>query len=122
MDEQPSLTLVERDLSWLRFDYEIQLRFGDAEVRLSGAFRLTLDGRDYDLHPAHHADLGPVLRLFPGACESLVVESDGTLRLTFESGHAITAPPDERFEAWAVAGAGPHLVVCAPGGAVAVFD
>jgi hypothetical protein len=120
--EVPTFVVPDPDLSWIRVDYEVQFRFGEVEVRLGSAFRLTLDGETFNLSARDHVDLGPVLRVFPGACRDLAADADGTLRLSLEGGAVITASPSDEFEAWAVAGAGQRLVVCAPGGTLAVWD
>jgi hypothetical protein len=60
-DEVPTFAVPDPDLSWIRVDYEVQLCFGEVEVRLGSAFHLTVDGKTFDLSPSDHARLGPVL-------------------------------------------------------------
>jgi hypothetical protein len=52
-----------------------------------------------------------------------VSTDDGTLDLAFSDGSSLRCPPDDRYEAWQVVGGFPeHLVVCTPGGELAVWD
>jgi hypothetical protein len=48
---------------------------------------------------------------------------DGALVLSFADGSLLRCEPDKRYEAWQVVGGSPqHLVVCEPGGELAVWD
>lgn len=48
---------------------------------------------------------------------------DSTLVLEFEDGSSLSCPPDDHFESWEVIGGSPQsLVVCTPGGGIAVVD
>jgi hypothetical protein len=52
-----------------------------------------------------------------------VATDGGTLVLNFTDGSSLSCPPDDRYEAWEVAGGSPqNLVVCTPGGELAVWD
>jgi hypothetical protein len=110
-DDGVDFELVERDLSWVRIDYQTRLQFGEAEVVIEGPFHLRIDGVDHFLDPADRRGLGPVLTLYPGRVDSLHMQLDGTLIATFEGGSVLTVPPDDRYEAWNVGG-----FWCPPGG------
>jgi hypothetical protein len=48
---------------------------------------------------------------------------DGTLVLSFDDGSVLRCEPDQQYEAWQVVGGSPqYLVVCLPGGELAVWD
>lgn len=67
-----------------------------------------------------------VTRLLASMVNSVVADTsteDGTLVLSFADGSLLRCQPDERYEAWQVVGGSPqHLVVCEPGGELAVWD
>jgi len=49
--------------------------------------------------------------------------TDGVLTLAFTDGALLRCPPDPQYEAWQVVGGSPqYLVVCLPGGELAVWD
>jgi Family of unknown function (DUF6188) len=49
--------------------------------------------------------------------------TDGLLTLSFTDGVMLRCPPDPQYEAWQVVGGSPpYLVVCLPGGELAVWD
>jgi len=49
--------------------------------------------------------------------------TDGVLTLKFTDGVTLRCPPDPKYEAWQVVGGSPqYLVVCLPGGELAVWD
>lgn len=84
--------------------------------------------------PALYADVGPhtyrddhgVDRVIASLVGSVVADTstlDGTLLLSFTDGSALRCEPDANYEAWQVVGGWPqYLVVCQPGGEVAVWD
>jgi hypothetical protein len=58
-----------------------------------------------------------------GRTVASVSTTDGVLVLTFQGGPALRCDPSEEFEAWQVVGGKPEfLVVCCPGGEIAVWD
>jgi Family of unknown function (DUF6188) len=81
-----------------------------------------------------YADLGPSVTLGPqgevlpmsdlvGRTVAATSTAGGSLRLTFTDGSTVRCDPSDEYEAWEVSGGKPYfLVVCTPGGGVAVFD
>jgi hypothetical protein len=116
------LRLAPADLTFLRINHETRLQFEGSEVVIEEPFVLTTGSGSHHLDPAERLDLGPLLALYPDRLEEASVEADGSLRLTFLSGARITVPPNPQFEAWQVNGPEDYLVVCAPGGALAVWS
>jgi Family of unknown function (DUF6188) len=58
-----------------------------------------------------------------GRTVSTASADDGTLLLTFNDGSLLRCNPDPRYEAWEVVGGDPQsLVVCLPGGELAIWD
>ena len=114
--EVSTLAVEQHDLSYLRVDHQARLQFGSTQVVIESSFTLEAHGVLYELDPRDHTSLGPFLSLYPDVLLTLVVQSDGTLLLDFESGATLTVPFDPHYEAWQVEGPGTRLVVCAPGG------
>lgn len=81
-----------------------------------------LEGVVHLIAPDVPATLGPVLALVGQS----VIAADtpgGCLVLAFSSGAELRCRPHETYEAWEVAGGSPaDLVVCLPGGELAVWD
>ena len=84
--------------------------------------------------PALYADVGAYTyrdkngldRIIASALGNAVAEAstlDGTLLLSFTDGSLLRCEPDPHYEAWEVVGGSPqYLVVCQPGGELAVWD
>jgi hypothetical protein len=81
----------------------------------------TRDGATYAVSPKDPASVGPVLAIVGQEVEGAVIE-DGALTLGLSDGSKIRCEPDDRYEAWQVVGGTPeHLVICMPGGEIAVW-
>lgn len=66
----------------------------------------------------------PVLEMLRGLLMSEIVsveQSRGVLTISFGGGAQIVVPPDELYEAWQVNADNGSLVVCTPGGELAVW-
>jgi hypothetical protein len=98
-----------------------------------GGARIIFDLGDKP-EPALYADVGTcayedgngVARVLVSMVRSVVSDTStegGTLLLSFADGSLLRCEPDPRYEAWQVAGGSPqYLVVCKPGGELAVWD
>jgi Family of unknown function (DUF6188) len=98
-----------------------------------GSARIIFDLGDRP-ESALYADVGACIfedrsgvALVPASMVSSVVSDtstdDGTLMLSFANGSLLRCEPDARYEAWQVVGGSPQsLVVCQPGGELAVWD
>jgi Family of unknown function (DUF6188) len=73
-----------------------------------------------------YEDGSGVTRLLASMVDSVVSDTStegGTLVLSLSDGSLLRCEPDERYEAWQVVGGSPqYLVVCEPGGELAVWD
>jgi hypothetical protein len=79
-------------------------------------------GRRHEVAGEDVSTFGPLLEIV-GKEVSRVATADGTLILEFTDSSSVQCPPHDRYEAWEVVGGSPqHLVVCMPGGELAVFD
>jgi hypothetical protein len=116
---------------------EVGFLVGNAVVEVQrnpdGSTRIIFDLGDKPA-PALYADVGScayedrgrVTRVLTGTASCVVSDTStehGTLVLSFTDGSLLRCGPDPRYEAWTVVGGSPqHLVVCEPGGEVAVWD
>lgn len=113
---------VERgDLTWIEVDHSVRLRFDQTVVTIESPFVFRRDEVDHHLDPGERAGLGPLVAVYPDALARSGVEENGTLVLGFTSGVTIAVPADEHYEAWQISGPDGYLVVCAPGGNLAVW-
>ncbi|MGV9411370.1 DUF6188 family protein [Nocardia sp. NPDC003693] len=92
--------------------YEIRVESELVVHRAAGSVshRLAGETRVDDLAEAVH-----------GVIVTATVESDGELRIDLDTGHRLVVEPDRFFEAWTVTDPGRYLVVCMPGGELAVW-
>jgi hypothetical protein len=116
------LRLGPADLTFLRIDHQTRLQFEGIEVVIEEPFDLTVGTASHHLEPGERGGLGPLLALYPDRLEDASVDADGSLHLAFTSGARITVRPNAQFEAWQVSGPENYLVVCTPGGAIAVWS
>jgi Family of unknown function (DUF6188) len=79
-------------------------------------FRLITKEGKRTLDPDVRANLGPLIAIYPAYLASAEVETNLTLRLTFEGGATIEVPQNPHYEAWHVVGPGSRLIVCPPEG------
>jgi hypothetical protein len=98
-----------------------------------GGARIIFERSD-EPEPALYADIGPSsyvdenhgarpLSDMVGSVVSDTSTDGGVLVLSFEDGRTLRCEPDVEFEAWQVVGGTPqNLVVCSPGGELAVWD
>lgn len=99
-----SFDLADRELSWIRVDYQARLQFGDAELVIETPFELRVDERADTLDPNDRAGLGPLLSLYPGTNIEVTMAPEGTLWVTFVGGASLIVPPHPKYEAWSIAG------------------
>jgi hypothetical protein len=65
----------------------------------------------------------PLLALIPKATvHSITVSTDGDLRIQFDSGHMCSISPEDNYESWQISGEEGLLMVCMPGGELAIFE
>jgi len=81
------------------------------------------DGRSTTIDPELHrsAAVG-LIDLMGVRWSEAAVDSRGELRISFENGRSLVAASVPRYEAWVINGPGGLLVVCMPGGELAVWS
>lgn len=94
---------------------------GDVVV-LEAPFTVTTPEASRRYEPAVAAETAALAGELVGqTIESCTVGDAGSLSVTFTSGIRLLVEPDDDFEAWTVSGPAGMLVVCTPGGELAVW-
>jgi hypothetical protein len=91
-------------------------------IRVEGGFRMCLADRVLELDPDDHSTLGPALSLFGKKLEKVVAFHDGRLELSFVNVGSVVVDALSMYEAWQISTETGVLVVCMPGGELAVWD
>jgi hypothetical protein len=88
-----------------------------------GPFEFVDGGGDrHVVDPQDPATVGPVLRTVGRQIQN-VDSQQGALTLSFSDASRLRCDPHDEYEAWTVTGGSPqHLVVCMPGGEIAVWE
>lgn len=106
-------------------DYTVRLYFsGDFFVRIESPFTLNLpDGRIL-LSPEEDESqaFSPLSDLVGHVVAESTIDDAGVFTVVFENGSSLVAKPDKAYEAWTLNGPNGLLVVCMPGGELAVWD
>ena len=112
---------------------EIDFLIGQTVVEVRDEDRIVFEAGK-EAEPSLYADVGRVVCLdrdgkrlalieLVGRAISQVSTAAGTLLVTFADGATMRTHPDPDHEAWQIVGGTPHsLVVCLPGGELAVWD
>ncbi len=74
------------------------------------------------LTPEDTPTLGPVLILFNARVLGISIVDMGDLTVEFEHGVSIEVHPDDTYEAWQLSGSQGFMLICGPGGSVALFQ
>jgi len=107
-------------------DFEFGLVLGgEARVSIAGTANLGWAARGVkpdtvELHPERQ-HVAAAQALFSTTVLSAVAFKSGMLRLVFDDGHLLSVAPDPAHEAWTANGPDGLLLVCMPGGSLAVW-
>ena len=113
--------LVGQKLEWLRLGHAVVLSFtGGRQVVIETLAHLNGPGGRVVIEPGENPS-DALATLLGDVVRAARTRDTGELLLTFGSGAELLVCVDADFESWAVAGAD-GLVVCLPGGEVAVWD
>jgi Family of unknown function (DUF6188) len=92
-------------------------------LRIEGRFSVASPGKSVECAPGDRESLGPALALYGKTVESCRATKSGALDIELASGARVRVEPDERYEAWELAGEACGLrVVCGPGGALSIWQ
>jgi hypothetical protein len=120
--------LTGRDVTRVLLDFAVTLQFWSldhptVELKLQTPFDVVSgDGSRLTINPERPADAArQVTELHMGVVAQVGILPGDELRLSFADGRAIVAPPDSRYESWSYASDDGWLVVCLPGGGLAIW-
>ncbi len=132
------ITLIEKSDSWeimakdwtitqCKVDYAFTIESWSSNdsflsIRIEGRFNLKTASDEYDLY----AEDGPTticraLNVLHQKIETLAAYKTGMLRIIVSNGIQISVPSDPNYEAWTLSGSRGLLIVCEPGGTLAVW-
>jgi hypothetical protein len=122
-----TLPLVGRRVTQCAVDFAFTLDFWvrgpqSAFVKIESRFTLGDANGAIECNPEDTMSVAPALKLFQREIRSAVVSRSGILALVFSDGQWIRVPPDADYEAWEARMEDETLLVCMPGGDVAVFS
>jgi hypothetical protein len=120
------LPLEELEVGRCVVDFGFTIYFGaEGEpfvLRIEGAFDVELDGVAHHLDPGKPEGLGPAFALLHKTVGQAEVGDDKVLELEFSNGAHMCVPPNDKYEAWQLSGPGGLLIICMPGGELAVWQ
>jgi hypothetical protein len=118
------LELAGERVQSVLIDHSVRLALSGARfVVIESPFTLNSQDGDLLLSPEDDADeaFEPVRQLVGQVVNEAKVSEDGTLSVTFDSGLRLIVRPDPAYEAWNISGPDGALIVCTPGGKLAVW-
>lgn len=95
-------------------DYEIDIA-GEFSMRIGGE-QINFDLTEHGLEPAE------LPSLLHRKIASAIAEESGALALDFEDGTRLRVEPSPRYEAWTMTGPHGRMIVCMPGGELAIWS
>jgi hypothetical protein len=123
------LTFPTAKLSAIQIDFTVTLSIRDqlteVNIRIGEPFVVEGPNGSATATPGVVETLACVLPLWNGTATHVVIANNGELTLPFEDGRRVVVPPNENLEAWEIGARDPEqslLIVCAPGGEVAIFE
>ncbi|QLY33824.1 DUF6188 family protein [Nocardia huaxiensis] len=116
------LPIIGEHLTVRSSDPLLIIEAGEYELHIEGELAVH-DPSAQTLHriPGEpHTD--ELVQALDGEITYAAATSDGQLRIDLDSGQRLVVEPDRFFEAWTVTAPGRYLVVCMPGGELAVWS
>ncbi|MEV3904066.1 DUF6188 family protein [Mycobacterium sp. NPDC050551] len=118
------LRLCGRTVTSVHVEYTLQVRLSDTyNVTVESPFRFHLSDRSVELSPEADPDKvrARLSRLVGHRIVDARVSEAGALTIGFDDSTRLTVEPDPNYEAWNVSGPAGFLVVCVPGGELAIW-
>ncbi|ORA51976.1 hypothetical protein BST22_13730 [Mycolicibacterium chubuense] len=119
------LGLGGKRLRSVLIEHSVLLQLSEGHfVLIASPFTLVREGMLVAFSPEEDPDeaFGPIRQLIRRAVVEATADESGLLRICFGDGTALQVPSDDAYEAWNVSGPGGALVVCMPGGELAVWN
>jgi Family of unknown function (DUF6188) len=118
------LGLRGRTVTSIHVEYALYLRLSEQyNVTVESPFRFNLPDRSVELSPETDAEEVRALlgRLVGHRIDAAAVSEKRALTIDFDDSTRLTVDPDPAYEAWNVSGPAGFLVVCMPGGELAIW-
>lgn len=106
-------------------EYTLRLQLsGERFVVVESPFTIHSREQTFSLAPETYPDdIAPPVRLLVGlTVQEAASDELGALRIGFVGGTRLDVPPDDAYDAWNVSGSNGALVVCTPGGELAIWS
>lgn len=119
------LGLAGKSVQSTLIEYTLRLQLSDVYfIVIESPFTLHAAGQSISLSSEDDPDeaVEPVRQLVGQTVEDALADESGALRVSFSGGTRLEVPPDAAYEAWNVSGPNGALVVCTPGGKLAVWS
>lgn len=119
------LGLNGKCLQSVLIEYTLRMKLSDVYfIVIESPFNVESHGTNVSLSPEEDADeaFQPIRQLVGRMVEEATADDAGALHVRFSDGTRLEVPPDEAYEAWNVSGPNGALVVCTPGGKLAVWS
>lgn len=119
------LDLAGKTLQSVLIEHSIRLQLSEGRfVLVESPFSLDREGVSVVFSPEEDFEeaFEPIRRLIGLTVVEATADDSGALRIRFGDGTVLQVPSDDAYEAWNVSGPGGGLVVCMPGGELAVWN
>ncbi|HEU4324794.1 MAG TPA: DUF6188 family protein [Roseiflexaceae bacterium] len=93
-----------------------------ADLRIEQVFLLTEGTTQHAMVPGRFDNLGQLFALLHKPITAATVSDEGRLELEIDRAVRLVVEPDQKYEAWTLSADSGLLVVCLPGGGVAVWE
>ncbi len=122
-----TLPINGREVTRCLIDYAFSIEVWSPDdlvsIRIEGPFLLKMQSAERKLSVEKEPmALGSALSVLHKTVESAIAYKDGTLSLKFSNDIRIDVPPDHKYEAWGISSSDGVLLVCMPGGELAVWS
>lgn len=117
-DEDGVVQLIQIDF---RLGLFISDKSGEAQLFIETPFEMNTPQGRHVLVPEDTPSLEPALTLFSAKVVRVSIRETGGLTVEFKKDVSIEVYPDDKYEAWQLSGSPEFMLVCAPGGSVAIF-
>lgn len=131
------MQLIPTDFGWLlkmdegriqriEVDFRLGLLFGDktetASLYIETPCHIRSEGNNTRLVPDAPWTLAPALTIINAEIADVSIQKTGYLTVKLKDGRSLEIEPNEQYEAWQVGSTNGFLLVCSPGGGVAMFQ
>jgi hypothetical protein len=120
------LELNDARLAALHIGFRLGVDIADAtstlQLTVETPCQLRQATKSTSINPTEPATIAPMLPMFNAIVYTVTIQRTGQLTVDFVNGLQLIVNPSDQFEAWQLACTGKFLLVCGPGGGVALFQ